>query len=291
MATRVKCCRACILLTVKSNPFSYSRFDIIPVAFPHNMLSVERAPPQGKHSPRNSPRRAEPSTNSPRSRVGGKPIAASARSVAKNDPPLRINPKRVTFGVLSESRQLVRAGQGRTYWNAQCETPATPGAVRTAKFVFSPWKAGEAAAGAVGMLPPGVCEEELSDWLGFQRESAAVWLDGACRQWGKRLSRVSPALKNAAQEGDTITCCHAGSRLTVSRDGKAIASQRLTQCIHNACISHAHAFINALAELRGKLCVCTGDQDLRWRASQLVLCRRRVWRPSTQLPHACAAQQ
>jgi len=72
------------------------------------------------------------------------------------------------------------------------------------------------------MLPPGVCEEELSDWLGFQRESAAVWLDGACRQWGKRLSRVSPALKNAAQEGDTITCCHAGSRLTVSRDGKAI---------------------------------------------------------------------
>jgi len=174
------------------------------------MQAVDSAPPLKAGRP---PREKEVLTATTKGqgtpRSGGKPRAKKA------EPPLTVHKK--TFAVLDG--RVVSAGQGRTYWNVLCTPPDedSMGKIRSAKFVFSPWNS---AAGAVGMLPPAVNSDDLSDWLGWQTESVALWLDGTCRQNGSKRASVD-AVK-AHTEGDTLLCKHMGTKLIISRGGDVI---------------------------------------------------------------------
>lgn len=133
----------------------------------------------------------------------------------KTEPPLKINKAKTTFACLEGQGRIVRAKQGRTYWNGMCFPPAVPGKRRTAKMLWTPW---EAASGAVGMLPPNTTPAEMQDWLGFQQRSVALWLNGECRQNDQRLPDIEPT--DVTQEGhDTFVLEHEGTRLTIWRDG------------------------------------------------------------------------
>ena len=104
--------------------------------------------------------------------------AKRGSTVKRSEPPLRINASKMAGPVrVDNTGRVATGGQGRTYWNVMTEPPAMPGKARSAKFVFEPsW---ENPYGAVGMLPLAVKKRpDLDDWLGFQEQSVAVWLDG-----------------------------------------------------------------------------------------------------------------
>ena len=44
---------------------------------------------------------------------------------------------------------------------------------------------------AIGMLPATTSKTQMLDWLGFQSQSVAVWLDGTCRQNGQKVPSVN----------------------------------------------------------------------------------------------------
>ena len=175
-----------------------------------NLMQVDAAPP-----PR-AVRKEKQVADAPAE--GGAAFTRPARHGGarhkRTEPPLRIDKQHTSFCSLDPACRVARAGQGRTYFNALCQAPIAPGARRTAKFVFSPF---ENLRGVVGMLPPGVARVDMQDWLGWQRESTAVWLDGTCRQDGKRLTGCTPAPNPS--KGDTIVCRHEGTNLTVWREG------------------------------------------------------------------------
>jgi len=181
------------------------------------MQSVGGAPDKGSRGLR-GPNRDKAPPAAPTASAGGG-AARGGKKSRQAELPLQVNPKKVTFAVLDQHRRVAKAAQGRTYWTAMCNPPLhTNGKLRTAKFAFSPW---QSAAGAVGMLPPNMREDDLNDWLGYQLESAAVWLDGACRRNGRKLNNVVAAPK-AATDGDLILCQHQGTTLTITRDGELL---------------------------------------------------------------------
>ena len=67
---------------------------------------------------------------------------------------------------------------------------------------------------AVGMLPATVSKNDLGDWLGQQRESVAIWLNGECRQNGVRLESVGAI---SVKERDIVTLEHDGSSTLTGR--------------------------------------------------------------------------
>ena len=102
---------------------------------------------------------------------------------------VRFDKKMASYAVYENDRRKVRAGQG-CWWNAVCEE--LPSDAKENKLTFAFPKTEAAQTLALGMVPPTLKRDELSDWLGRQPQAAAVWFDGTCLQNGKRLSDVEP---------------------------------------------------------------------------------------------------
>ena len=143
--------------------------------------------------------------------------AGAKRKKKKGEPPLKLDRRKASFAVIDRACRVAQGGQGRTYWSAVCHPPVQPGKRRTAKFVFTATSG--AMAGAVGMLPPTASKSDLQDWLGWQVHSAALWLDGTCRQNGKKLGEVSAT---DISQSEALVCEHDGTALTVWRNGEAL---------------------------------------------------------------------
>ena len=178
--------------------------------------SVEPKPPSFM-SPRSAEQQPVPTTGAPRAGSNSREKKVKAR---KTEPPLKINKAKKAYAVLEMAGRIVRGAHGRTYWNGMCFPPVNPGQRRTAKMVFFPW---ESAQAAVGMLPPDTSADNVQDWLGWQLESVAYWLDGECRQNG---ALTSPAeATDVSKEGhNTLVLTHEGTSLTVMRDGVVLKS-------------------------------------------------------------------
>ena len=111
------------------------------------------------------------------------PVPTKPRAKAN----VRFEKKLKSYCVVSPDRKSVRNGQGRIWWNALCEVPRNSPEVK----LFLPKDEGIETM-AVGMVPPTLKGDNLSDWLGRQSSSAAVYLDGQCVQNGIRIPDVPP---------------------------------------------------------------------------------------------------
>ena len=114
---------------------------------------------------------------------------------ANLEKPVRFDKALKSYTTHANGRKSARSSQGRVWWNALCEAvEISEGTNEMRCEVFFP--KGEDASGAIGMLPATLKGDDLSDWMGRQMQSAAVYFDGQVFQNGQRLNDVEPLVND-----------------------------------------------------------------------------------------------
>jgi hypothetical protein len=118
-------------------------------------------------------------------------LAPGKKKAAREEAKVCVDKSKCSFARVDKAGLSVKSGQGRTWWTCLVTAPtvAQQGPRRSCKFEFSEW---ESPAGAVGMLPASASAADVSDWLGWQSASVALWLDGSCRQNSRLLRSTAP---------------------------------------------------------------------------------------------------